>query len=245
MSSRWHEDYERGRPGYPPECVRVVDLPESAVVLEPGAGTGKLTRRLVECFARVVAVEPDPGMRAWHARVCPRSELLAAMAEQLPFADAAFDAAYIAEAFHWFDHDNALTEIARVLRPGAPLVLLWNRPAGPVEPAITEVEALLEPEWPKEIAMPLDLDPSRFPYANEWQSAFGASRFEPLRATTVPNRCVVDRDELVAFFGSMGWINARSDGALTALLGEVRSRLTGDEYTLPFETLVYWTRRAT
>jgi 16S rRNA A1518/A1519 N6-dimethyltransferase RsmA/KsgA/DIM1 with predicted DNA glycosylase/AP lyase activity len=75
MSTHWHDDYERGRPSYPPEAVRVSDLPRSAEVLELGPGTGKLTRLLMDAFARVVAIEPDPAMRRWFALTCPRAQL--------------------------------------------------------------------------------------------------------------------------------------------------------------------------
>jgi len=60
---RWPEDYERGRPGWPPEVVDVPGLPRSATALDLGAGTGKLTRLLVSTFDRVVAVEPAEAMR--------------------------------------------------------------------------------------------------------------------------------------------------------------------------------------
>jgi SAM-dependent methyltransferase len=32
----------------------------------------------------------------------------------------------VAQAWHWFDHDRATAEAARVLRPGARLGLVWN-----------------------------------------------------------------------------------------------------------------------
>jgi SAM-dependent methyltransferase len=149
---------------------------------------------------------------------------------------------FVAEAFHWFDHDAAVAEIARVLRPGGAVVLMWNRPAGRPEPPITAVEKLLEPRWPDDIAMPLDLDPRRFPYARDWPRAFEDSTFEPLRELTLPNVRSVGRDDLVAFFGSMGWIGGLPADEAEHLLDEVRSLLVDREYRLPFETNVHWTR---
>jgi SAM-dependent methyltransferase len=244
MSSRWHEDYARGRPSYPVDAVRVADVATSSAVLEVGAGTGKLTRVLVDEFAEVVSVEPDPHMRSWFTALCPRAALLAGTAEALPVAHASVDAVFVAEAFHWFDHQRAVAEIARVLRPGGALVLMWNRPAGRPEPPITTVENLLEPLWPKDIDMPLDLDPSRFPYARDWPRAFERSAFEPLQESTFANIHTVGRDDVVAFFGSMGWIGALPEDEVQRLLDEVRSRLVDREYRLPFETDVHWTRLA-
>jgi SAM-dependent methyltransferase len=244
MSSRGHEDYARGRPGDPLDAVRIADVATSSAVLEIGAGTGKLTSVLIDEFARVVAVEPDPHMRSLFSALCPGAELLAGAAEALPVADASVDAVFVAEAFHWFDHEVAVAEIARVLRPGGALVLMWNQPTGRPEPPVTAVEQLLEPRWPKDIDMPLDLDPNRFPYARDWPSAFERSPFEPLQEARFANIRTVGRDDLVAFFGSMGWIGGLPEDEALHLLDEVRSRLVDREYRLPFETDVHWTRLA-
>jgi SAM-dependent methyltransferase len=244
MSSRWHEYYERGRPSYPVEAVHVADIPSSSSVLEIGAGTGKLTRVLIDEYAAVVAVEPDPHMRLRFTAVCHRARLLAGAAEALPVSPESADAVFAAEAFHWFDHPLAVAEISRVLRPRGALVLMWNRPAGQPDPPVTAVENLLEPLWPKDIDMPLDLDPSRFDYARDWPRAFEDSMFEPLQETRFANTYSVNRDELVAFFGSMGWIGGLPDEEAQDLLDEVRSLLVDREYRLPFETDVHWTRLA-
>src|SRR5262249_36878738 len=151
-------------------------------------------------------LEPDPTMRLWFASRCRTAWLLAGMGEQMPLADASVDGVFVAEAFHWFDHERALAEIARVLRPRRPLVLLWNRPNGKPSPRITAVERFLEPDWPAGIHMPLDLDPRNFEHARDWPRAFTDSTFEPLRHAVFPNEQIVDRDGLVSFFGSMGWI---------------------------------------
>jgi SAM-dependent methyltransferase len=241
---RWPEDYERGRPGWPPEVVDIAGLPPAATVLELGPGTGKLTRLLVSTFSRVVAVEPAEAMRRMLVSLCPEAEVLAGSAEEIPLADASVDAVFAAECFSWFDGERALAEIARVLRPRGVLVLLWNLPAGPTEPSIAAAEQLLRRRGPDRAEVgydPLDLNTTRYA-SGEWRLAFPASPFEELQETRLPNPQTVDRDGLVAFFASMGWIADLPDVDRFPLLDEVRSLLAADEYRRPWETHVHWTR---
>jgi SAM-dependent methyltransferase len=118
--------YEHGRPGYPEDAVRwlVGDAPRDVVDL--GAGTGKLTRSLVELGHRVTAVEPLDEMRAQLEGALQGVRALAGSAEAIPLPDAAADVVTCAQAFHWFDHAVALPEIARALRPRGRLALVWN-----------------------------------------------------------------------------------------------------------------------
>lgn len=243
---RWPEDYERGRPGWPPEVVDVPGLAPSATVLELAAGTGKLTRLLVPTFDRVVAVEPADAMRRLLVAACPAAEALAGSAEALPLASASADAVFAAEAFHRFDRERALAEIARVLRPPGALVLLWNLPAGPTEPSITAAEELLWRRIPETADLgydPLDLNTKVYA-SGEWRRAFAGSPFEELRETRLPNPQNVDREGLVAFFASMGWIADLPDDERLPLLDEVRSLLPADHYRRQWRTHVYSTRLA-
>jgi SAM-dependent methyltransferase len=118
--------YERGRPGYPDEAVRWLVGDEPRDVVDVGAGTGKLTRSLVALGHRIVAVEPLDEMRAELLAAVPAVRALAGSAEAIPVADASADVVTSAQAFHWFDHARALPEIARVLRSGGRLALVWN-----------------------------------------------------------------------------------------------------------------------
>ena len=137
---RWPDDYERGRPGWPREAVDLAGLPQTATVLELGAGTGKLTRLLVHAFDRVLALEPAEPMRRLLETRCPEAETVAGTAEEISLSDVSVDGVFAAEAFHRFEDGRALDEIVRVLRPGGALVLLWNVPAGPTEPSIAAAE---------------------------------------------------------------------------------------------------------
>lgn len=118
--------YERGRPSYPPEAIDWL-LPDGARdVLDLGAGTGKLTTRLVERGLNVFAVDPIPEMLELLTSSLPETPALLGTAEEIPLADDSVDAVLVAQAWHWFDEERAVKEIARVLRPGGRLGLVWN-----------------------------------------------------------------------------------------------------------------------
>jgi SAM-dependent methyltransferase len=242
---RWANYYERGRPGWPPEVVDVPGLAPSATVLELGAGTGKLTRLLAAVFARVVALEPADAMRRRLVARCPEAEGLDGPAEAIPLADGSVDAIFAAEAFHKFDGSRAVPEIARVLRPGGSLVLMWNRPAGPVEPSIAFAEQLLNERGPDPSELdyePLDLDP-KLHSSGEWRRPFSGSRFGHFQEARLPNPQTLDREGLVAFLASMGWVSDLPDEERLPLLDAVRSLLPAAEYRRLWETRVYWTKR--
>jgi ubiquinone/menaquinone biosynthesis C-methylase UbiE len=244
MPSHWYEAYERGRPGYPPEVVAAPGLESSAAVLELGAGTGKLTRLLVSSFARVSAVEPDAQMRRRLVASFPQVEVVPGSAEEISVGDASVDAVFAAQSFHTFDQGRAIAEIARVLRPRGTVVLLWNVSAGPASPSIAAVHELLDEHWPKGWD-PIDLGLSYASrdWPDEWKQLFDKSAFEELMETRFSNRQSVDKEALVAFFGSMGWIAELPDERRIPLLDQVKSLLAASMYDLPWETRVYWARR--
>lgn len=132
--------YSAVRPAYPEAAVDWILRPANrleercdgkhvgARVLDLGAGTGKLTRQLIDAGLDVVAVEPSPQMGAELSAYVPEAELLTGSAEEIPLPDSSVDSVVVGSAFHWFDHAAALAEIARVLRRGGRLGLIRNRP---------------------------------------------------------------------------------------------------------------------
>ncbi len=122
--------YDRGRPDYPPSAVehlvRVLNISRESRVVELGAGTGKFTNYLAATGARIIAVEPVASMRARLAERLPHVQVADATAEATSLAEASVDAVVAAQAFHWFDAKRAVGEIARILRAGGGLGLIWN-----------------------------------------------------------------------------------------------------------------------
>jgi SAM-dependent methyltransferase len=122
------DDYDRLRSGPSPDALDWL-LPRDATdVLEIGAGTGILTRLLAERVGHVTAVEPDERMRAVLAASEPRVEVLAGQAEEIPAASSSVDVVIAQSAWHWVDESRAIPEVARVLRPGGRLSLVWTGP---------------------------------------------------------------------------------------------------------------------
>lgn len=118
------DEYEQARPEWPEAAARWLVPEDARLVVELGAGTGKLTRALAALGVDVVAVEPDPRMLA-----VLRSgglEGVEGSAEEIPFGAGEADAVVCGSCLHWFDLERALPEIRRVLRGGGRFGFGWN-----------------------------------------------------------------------------------------------------------------------
>ncbi|MGX1775169.1 class I SAM-dependent methyltransferase [Nocardia brasiliensis] len=155
--------YAEHRPDYPLAAVQWALKPVPAVpapvVLDLGAGTGKLTEGLLAAGATVIAVEPDDGMRVELMRRLPGVRAYEGTAEAIPLATGSVDAIVAGQAFHWFDQDRAFPEFARVLRRGGVFAALWNTDdkrvgwvAGLAD--VTRTDASTTPVEPGDSALP-------------------------------------------------------------------------------------------
>ncbi len=227
------ETYHRVRPPHSAALLdraqRALELPSNARVLDLAAGTGRLTHELRQRFASVVAVEPDDDMRA----LIEEGEVLAGSAEAIPLADANIDAAFVSEAFHWFDAEDAIRELARVLRPRGGLALIgtyWWETEPPLPEAANEL--------------------LRFPYERfrdqrnpPWDDAFVDSPFEPLRVERFGDEITVDADLLLELYSTTSSLAALSGDERGTLFADVRPQLRGP-YRLPIRHQLTWTRLA-
>jgi SAM-dependent methyltransferase len=137
------EAYERGRPEYPADAVAWLLGDRPRTVVDLGAGTGKLTRALVGHADTIVAVEPDPVMRAALAARLPEVTVLEGTGEGMPLPDAYADVIVVGQAWHWIDPVRGSAESARVLRPGGCLGLVWND-RDESDPWVARLSAILE-----------------------------------------------------------------------------------------------------
>lgn len=155
--------YDRARPSYPEEAVAWMTGTGRSVILELGAGTGKLTEVLQGTEQPtghdILATDPLLEMLSRLARRVPVKHVVAT-AEHIPLRSRSLDLVVCGQSFHWFDHDRALAEIARVLRPGGIVALAWNTYDEGV-PWVRRLKKLISPDAGSEdeAAMPLMATP--------------------------------------------------------------------------------------
>lgn len=222
------ESYARTRPPYSAAAIEraahELGLTSDSTVLDLAAGTGNLTRALRQHFARVIAVEPDAGMRAQF-----EGEVLAGTAEAIPLDDQSVDAVYVGEAFHWFDAERAVAEIRRVSRGLAVLHRSWGE---------TEQPGLLPPPFWAELdeiwlRFHGDRAQTTFPDWRDTVRPEGPARFE--ETVRISGRDLVD-------LHMTGSTPASIPDAERAAIAERAYPLMDDWYELRVVTQLFWLR---
>jgi SAM-dependent methyltransferase len=220
--------YERARPNYPEAAVEWL-VPEGArTVLDLGAGTGKLTRSLAARGLEVVAVEPIAEMRANLSAALPEVRALDGTAEAIPLEDDSVDAITVAQAWHWVDPEVATAEVARVLRPGGTLGLIWNRRDERVE-WVARLSKVMGTAWAEAVDMAtVDIGPP-----------FGSTE----RLVTEWSR-PMDVDLLVEMASSRSYVITASPRRRREILDGIRVLVEkepglGAEFDFPYRTFCF------
>ncbi len=225
------DDYEAGRPTYPRDAVEWVVGDASLHALDLAAGTGKLTRQLVELGHEVTAVEPLVPMLERLHRVSPGAHAIAGVAEALPLRARSVDAVTVGQALHWFDLRVALSEIARVLRTGGVLGLVWNIRDKSVG-------------WVRELFRAVDSGGSGH---EGWREALEASAlFGPLEERVFRMEQMLDLEGLLALVRSRSHCSTLADERRDEVLESVRllwrshpELAASERFALPYLTHAY------
>jgi ubiquinone/menaquinone biosynthesis C-methylase UbiE len=213
--------YEQTRPDYPPEALgwlgEHLALGPGRRVLDLAAGTGKLTRGLVDQGATVIAVEPVEGMRRTLAGAVPGAGVVAGVAQAIPLGTETVDALTVAQAMHWFATVPAVEEMHRVLRPGSPLAVVWNRRvlSDPLQAALQRLMAPLRGTTPTG-------------ESGEWRRVLrdaggSAPWFVPEAQLRAPWSQPIDVEGVAGRVASVSFVAAMAGADRERLLAEVRT----------------------
>ena len=124
------------RPAYDPlilkTLLKIIDYEkkkENFQVVEVGAGTGKLTKMLLEMGLEVVAVEPNDAMREEgikYTQDFANVKWQKGSGEETGIEAEYADWVVMASSFHWTDPNKSLPEFNRILKEDGYFTAIWN-----------------------------------------------------------------------------------------------------------------------
>ncbi len=127
------EVYTQGRPAYPKELIDKLytnyGFSDNSVIADIGAGTGKLSKQLLDKGSTVYAVEPNDDMRSVaENELSEYSKFISIRgnAEDTALPDNSVDFITVAQAFHWFDIKKFRLECDRIKKDNSKIILIWN-----------------------------------------------------------------------------------------------------------------------
>jgi SAM-dependent methyltransferase len=143
---------------------------------------------------------------------------------------------FAAQALHWFGTPAVCAEIARVLRPGGGLALIWNREDWD-DAGFDWLPAF------RELTAPVRAAAGTFP-AEDWQRAIADSGlFAPLETAGAEHVQRATGADVVDLVASWSWIANLPDARRAPLLDAIRDLIGADtELALPYRTELHWTR---
>ena len=142
------DNYVRYRPGYPAEAIDLLrnecGLTKDSVIADIGSGTGKLSELFLKAGCEVFGVEPNKEMREAGERMdFFNFTSINGTAEATTLPTRSMDFITVAQAFHWFDHQQCRPEFLRILKPGGWTVIVWNDRRTDSTPFLADYEKLL------------------------------------------------------------------------------------------------------
>lgn len=215
-------DYVRSRPGYPDGVLAMIGrelrVEPGDIVADLGAGTGIFSECLLAAGYRVIAVEPNEEMlqeaRARFGNNRNFSSRLA-VAEETGLADHSVGLVTAAQAFHWFDPERVRREALRILRPGAPALLVWNERRETGGPAAEAYQQIVD-RFNTDLAA---VNHRRLSGSAEDLESF----FSPkgMRVRSFFNRQRLDLEGLIARIASSSYMPAAGDPRYADMVAEI------------------------
>ncbi len=228
--------YERYRPGPPVAAVDWLLPTRVGTVVDLGAGTGALTRLLIDRADDVVAIEPDDRMRSVLVEEVPGIRALAGRGESIPMPDCCADAVLASSSWHWMDTVPTLVEVGRVLVPGGTLGVLWAGP-DPEGTFITQAQALLAEQSRRDTA-PSDGGKGGSP-AGRFAGLIMGDALRPVSSLEIPDGVpfeqpelevftwdvALNADELIGLLGTLSWVILMPEETRQGVIAEARRLL--------------------
>jgi SAM-dependent methyltransferase len=127
-------NYVKYRPHYPDEIIDYLKtkkvLKTNSVIADIGSGTGFSSELFLKNGNTVYGIEPNKEMRKAgeiYLSLFKNFISVNGSAENTTLKPKSIDIIIAGQAFHWFNFPKAKKEFTRISKPGAFLILIWNK----------------------------------------------------------------------------------------------------------------------
>jgi SAM-dependent methyltransferase len=206
-------------------------------VIDLGAGTGALTRLLIDRADDVVAVEPDDRMGSVLSEEVPGVRVVQGRGESIPLPDGCADAVLASSSWHWMDPVPTLHEVGRILVPGGILGVVWSGP-DPEGAFLLQARALLTAR-PQDGAQAAVADGEATRADGELSGLIMGDGLRPRPSLEIPAEVpfeqpertsfvwevALNADELIGLLGTFSWIITMSADTRARVIAEARRLL--------------------
>ena len=152
------DDYRKHRAGFPDSFFEELQtrglIRGFETVADVGTGTGAVARGLAEIGCEVVGVDPSAKMLSTAEAMAEEQGVVIdwrqGSAEATGLADDSVDVVTAGQCWHWFDHQRAIEEAKRILKPGGTLLIAhfdWLPVRGSVVWHTEQLILEANPDW--------------------------------------------------------------------------------------------------
>lgn len=234
--------YARARNDFAPEAIawmaEVTGFGPGKTALDVGAGTGMLTRHLLDLGGDVTALDPNEEMLMPLRDRFPQIHASLARAEDTKMPAECVDLVACGRSFHWLDQDPAIAEFKRILRPPGWLALLWVPRVETDHPAWKAMSAVMA-EAKKSYDHPV-------PWGREYRTHYADLFGEGYEMRLFPQEWEMDEDLFVGLAESRSYFPRPDEpnyDEMTSRLREAfRTHVPQGRFTVPFETEIHLAR---
>ena len=207
------------------------------VVADIGAGTGKLTKMLLDAKLTVRAVEPNDNMRMYGIQNTAGKSVTwtEGVGESTGLEDNSVQAAFFGSSFNVVDQEKTLEEVARILLPRGWFACLWNH-RDVDDPIQNEIESIIKSFIPNYDYGLRRQDPSSIIQNNK---DFGSViHIEEHFKVSMTKASIVDA------WKSHDTLYRQSNGKFEDIIEAISKSLSKDEYLVPYSTRIWASQRS-
>ena len=235
------ELYQQARPSYPQSIskwlLKNLHLSNESKLIDLGAGTGKFIPYLSQISTHVIAIEPIQAMLQQLQNTFPEITTLQAYSHSIPLPTNSVDAVFCAQSFHWFANTESLNEIARLLKSGQFLILIWNQR----DTTVNWVQAIAEQ------LSPLEGNTPRFHHF-EWKEVLDQHPlFKSVQQEIIPfehsgtvEQVVLKRLRSTSFIAALPTNDQQKfENEIAKIVLDYTGKLPHDHIQFPYQTHIY------